>query len=77
MIDWLDNNPDPNQAKIVSGRKRLDGLWGWECMCGNNDILTNQERRMMSNPAAPDPKTVIEISKNVKVQAPKFAMEGK
>jgi len=31
----------------------------------------------MSNPAAPDPKTVIEISKNVKVQAPKFAMEGK
>ena len=77
VIDWLDNNPDPNQVKIVSGRKRLDGLWGWECMCGNNDILTNQERRMMSNPAAPDPKTVIEISKNVKVQAPKFAMEGK
>ena len=25
VIDWLDNNPDPQQAKIVSGRKRLDG----------------------------------------------------
>lgn len=75
VVDWLDNNPDPKQAKIISGRKRLDGLWGWQCVCGNDDIMTEQERRMISNPAAPDPKTMIEISKNTKVQAPKFAME--
>lgn len=75
IIDWLDNNPDPQVVKIISGRKRLDGLWGWECVCGNNDILTSQEKTMLTNPASPDPKSVVEITKNTQVQAPMFAMK--
>ena len=73
VIDWLDNNPDPQQAKIVSGRKRLDGLYGWECICGNNDIMTDQERRHL-DPQSPDPKGIEQVTKNIKVQNTKFEM---
>lgn len=73
IIDWLDNNPNPQVVKIISGRKRLDGLYGWECICGNNDILTDQEKRHL-NPQTPDPKGIEQVTKNIRVQTPKFEM---
>lgn len=68
-IDWLDNKID---EKIISGRKRLDGEWGWECLCGNRDILTKQEQSYLINSNG---ETLSDITEKLKVQKPKFAME--
>ena len=63
-IDWLeDKQTEP--FTIISGRKRLDDYWGWECICGNNSILTAQERRTISNPASPKPQEINEVIKNL------------
>lgn len=75
IIDWLDNNPDPNEVKIISGRKRFDNAWGWQCICGNDDISTKQERQYIRNPRSPHPQDVAELVKNLKIQKPKFVME--
>lgn len=60
---------------IISARKRLDGQWGFECMCQNNDLMTEQEKRTIKNHVTPDPEDINAVLKNLKVQAPKFAME--
>lgn len=60
---------------IISARKRLDGNWGWQCMCGNNDLMTLQEKRQIKNPQTPDPADIKTVLKNLKVQTPKFVME--
>lgn len=63
-----------NGGNIISGRKRLDGEWGWQCMCGNNDILTKQEERQITNKQEPDKKEIEHILKNLKPDKPKFDM---
>ena len=73
MIDWLET-PELANHPIVSARKRLDGQWGFQCQCGNNDILTDQERRTITNPAEPDMKQIDEVIKNLVMQPPKFEM---
>ena len=69
IIDWLEDGRD---HKIVSARKRLDGQWGFQCLCGNNDIMTKQESRAISNPATPKSEEITTIVNNLKIQAPKF-----
>lgn len=76
IIDWLDNNPDPTVTMIVSGRNRLDGNWGWECICGNNDLLTEQEKKEIKNLQNPDPKDLSQVIKNLIPQRPKFEMRA-
>lgn len=68
-IDWLKTN------RVISGRKRLDGQWGWQCMCGNNDIMTEQEKKTIRNWAQPEPSELETIIKSLKMQKPKFIME--
>jgi len=75
LIDWLDNHPDPQVTKIISGRKRLDDKWGWSCICGNNDIMTDQESKYIENKQNPSPTDIANVVKNLKPQKPKFAME--
>lgn len=74
IIDWLDNLPDPQVVKIISGRKRMDNNFGWECVCGNNDLLTQQEIASIKNKSAPKPQELNQIMKNLKPQEPKFKM---
>lgn len=74
MIDWLDNNPNPQVVKIVSGRKRLDGEWGFQCICGNNDLETEQERLMIDNLSDPSPNDVASVMRKLEVQRPRFEM---
>lgn len=62
-IDWRDNLPDEN---IVSGRERTDGFWGWQCICGNNSIDSEQEKRVIKNLAQPTPQELAEITQNLK-----------
>lgn len=54
-----------NVGTIISGRFRMDGGLGWQCMCGNNTILTSQEKRHIANPAEPQPQEIAEIVKNI------------
>lgn len=72
-IDWLEETTKAD-TPIVSGRERLDGAMGFQCICGNNDLLTEQEKRIFSNPASPKPQEINDIVKNLKVDQPKFEM---
>lgn len=71
-IDWLDD--DPNE-KIVSGRERLDGQFGWQCLCGNNTLLTTQESKEITNKVNPDPKQIKEVIDNLRPEPTRFKME--
>ena len=70
-IDWLESDDNANHP-IVSARKRLDGQWGFQCTCGNNDLLTDQEKRIITNPAQPDIKEIDMVVKNLESQPAKF-----
>lgn len=74
IVDWLDNNPDPQVVKIVSARKRFDGEWGWQCVCGNDDMWTAQESKFIRNKVTPDPQQISDVIKNLKPVVPKFRM---
>lgn len=60
---------------IISARRRLDGVWGWQCLCGNNDLMTEQEQRTIKNHQSPDPEDIQTVLDNLKVQKSKFVME--
>ncbi len=70
-IDWLENK-QPGPFTIISARERLDGQWGFQCVCGENDLLTEQEAKNFSNPAAPTPQEISTIVKSLKVDEPRF-----
>lgn len=61
---------------IISGRYRLDMNWGWQCSCGNNDLVTKQEHKHIKNLQAPDPADIGEVLKNIMPDKPKFKMEA-
>lgn len=61
--------------KVISARKRLDGQWGFQCSCGNNDIMTAQETQMISDQANPKPQEIEQIMQNLIPDNPKFIME--
>lgn len=69
IVHWI------NTDQVISARKRLDNQWGFQCFCGNNDIMTTQEKRTIDNPANPLPQEVQQIIENIKADAPKFRME--
>lgn len=72
-IDWLeDKQTEP--FTIISGRQRLDGQFGFQCTCGENDLMTAQEVEHFSNPAAPTPQEINEVVKKLVVDIPKFKM---
>lgn len=51
--------------RIVSGRFRLDNQWGWQCLCGNNSLLTQQEMREIKDKVNPDPIQIEQVIKNL------------
>lgn len=55
-----------NDDRIISARFRLDNSWGFQCICGNNNLLTKQEDRFIENKQNPDPKQISEVIKNLK-----------
>lgn len=69
-IIWGDNK------KIISGRFRLDRQWGWQCgVCQNNDIMTRQEIRQITNKQNPEPQEIESVLKNLIPDKPKFLMQ--
>lgn len=73
QIDWLES-PDNANHPIMSARKRLDGQWGFQCSCGNDDLMTQQEKRSISNHQNPKAEEISDIVKNLKMDKPKFGM---
>lgn len=62
---------------IISGRKRLDGEWGWQCTCGNYSLVTKQERQEIKNLQSPDPKDIGRVIDNLIVERDgKFTMSS-
>lgn len=51
--------------RIISGRYRLDNQWGWQCICGNSNLLTQQEDEFISNKQQPDPVEITQVIKNL------------
>lgn len=49
--------------------------FGWQCMCGNNDLLSDQEQRVITDKANPDPMEIDQILKNLEPQKARFAMD--
>lgn len=66
IIDWLEDEKSHMQ-KIVSGRQRLDKEWGWQCLCGNNSLLTKQEDTYITNKANPAPQELDTVIKNLAI----------
>lgn len=73
-IDWLEEEADG--TKIISARQRIDGAFGFECLCGNNDLMTKQELTSITNKVTPDPMELEQIIKNLVPQKPRFGMEA-
>lgn len=38
---------NPDNIKIISGRKRDDGELGWSCICGNTSIIAKSEKPLI------------------------------
>jgi len=65
-----------NNDHIISGRLRLDQKWGWQCRCGNNSLLTEQENTYITDKVNPDPKEIEAIVSNLQPDNKiKFEME--
>lgn len=75
-IDNENNIHWPIVKYIISGRYRLDMNWGWQCLCGNNDLETTQERKEIKNLSAPDPSDITRVLKSIIPDKPKFSMEA-
>lgn len=53
-------------TRIISARFRLDNKWGFQCLCGNNNLLTKQEDEKIKDKQNPDPKDISYVVKNLK-----------
>lgn len=74
-VDWLEDK-QPKEFTIISCRTRFDNQLGWQCICGNNDLHTKQEQRVIANQASPTPQEINEIMKNIKPDKTKFELVG-
>lgn len=54
-----------NADRIISARYRLDNQWGFQCICGNNSLLTKQEDEYIEDKQSPDPKQISDVIKNL------------
>jgi len=63
-IDWLEEK-QTEPFTIISGRERLDRYMGWQCLCGNNSLLTQQETDMIADKSNPQPQEIQQITENL------------
>lgn len=69
LVNWL------KIGKVISARERLDMQMGWQCYCGNNTLMTKQERKQIKNHAQPEPSEIQSIVKNLKPEPSGFALK--
>lgn len=62
---------------VISARFRFDHQWGFQCYCGQNNIMTKQEIEMIANPEQPTPRELEDITKHLVVKKDtKFRVEA-
>lgn len=66
VVKWLE------LGQVISARQRFDMQMGWQCICGNNDLMTAQEKRTIKNYSQPMVDEMSKIMNNLKPQEPKF-----
>jgi hypothetical protein len=70
-VDWI------SMESVISCRKRFDGQWGFQCKCGNNDLVTPEENKYWLNQnIMPQPQEMKSIMNNLKQRKSKFEMVG-
>lgn len=52
-------------GKVISARYRSDSQFGFQCVCGNNSIMTEQEIKLIKDPVQPTPRELSEIKNNL------------
>lgn len=63
-------------GNIISARFRFDDQWGFECKCGENNILSETEKRYWKHTVvAPKPQEMKSIVDNLKPEKQKFSLE--
>lgn len=72
-IDWLETEEKAHDP-ICSARLRFDNSWGFQCLCGNNDLWTQQESRVVANKVSPSPQEISQVLKNLKPEPSSFKM---
>jgi len=62
VVDWSKSEHPP----IISARFRLDSKWGFECICGNSNILADEEKGIITGkkPSRKDINEVVDKLKN-------------
>lgn len=50
---------------VISGRERFDANLGWQCYCGNNSLMTDQEKKQIEDWKQPTPKEIGDIISNL------------
>lgn len=75
LIDDKNNIYWKQTEHIISGRYRLDMQWGWQCKCGNNDLLTRQEKTEINNLQEPDAIDIQKVLKNLVPDKSTFIMK--
>lgn len=60
---------------LEGSRQRLDGNWGFRCYCGNNSIVSQQERGIISA-GAPTKDQIMTIARNVQQKPTKVTQSG-
>lgn len=61
---------------IISARKRFDDEWGFECVCGQNTLTNDAERRHWKNKnIAPSPLELKNIIDNLKPEKVMFKLK--
>tara|TARA_R110000868_G_scaffold51283_1_gene162833 strand:+ start:1505 stop:1846 length:342 start_codon:yes stop_codon:yes gene_type:complete len=63
-IDWLEEK-QTEPFTIISGRERLDRYLGWQCLCGNNSLMTKQEQDTIADKSNPQPQEINQITQNL------------
>lgn len=61
-------------GEVISARPRLDGYWGFQCICGNNSLLSEQENRLIKDKVNPSPKDIQAVMKSL--EQPSVIDEG-
>lgn len=63
-IDWLEEK-QTEPFTIISARERLDKYMGWQCTCGNNSLLTQQEKDIIADKSNPQAQEINQITQNL------------
>jgi len=65
------------KSSLAAARWRVDRQWGFECMCGNYDLLAEQEKPDLDKLLSGSPSRIVQIAEMLKAKPQlRFKMES-